>query len=96
MLATCAEDIHRLSQGLFARLRDQPEGLLAEFVRSAGRVLVPDHLLAQVWGPGYEGEVQMVRQAGHRLRRKIEPDPQNPRYIETRHGIGYVFAAPDR
>ena len=70
--------------------------LLAEFVRNAGRVLVPDHLLEAVWGPGYEGEVQLVRQVIHRLRRKIEPDPQNPRYIETRHGIGYFFATPDR
>jgi DNA-binding response OmpR family regulator len=65
--------------------------LLAELVKNAGRVLVPDHLLDRVWGPGYEGETHLVRQVVHRLRGKIEPDPRNPRYIETRHGIGYVF-----
>lgn len=69
--------------------------LLTELVKNAGRVLVPDYLLERVWGVGYEGEVRLVRQAIHRLRAKLEPDPQNPRYIETRPGIGYVFATPD-
>lgn len=70
--------------------------LLAELARNAGRVLVPDHLLERVWGPGYEGEVRLVRQVIHRLRNKIEPDPRNPRYVETRHGIGYVFSKAGR
>ncbi len=70
--------------------------LLAELAKNAGRVLVPDYLLERVWGPGYEGEVHLVRQVIHRLRSKIEPDPKNPRYVETRHGIGYVFSKPGR
>jgi DNA-binding response OmpR family regulator len=66
--------------------------LLCELVRQAGRVLVPDYLLEKVWGMGYEGENRLLWQAVHRLRRKIEPDPRNPQYIQTRPGLGYVFA----
>jgi len=68
--------------------------LLSELAKNAGRVLVPEHLLARVWGVGYEGETHLVWQAMHRLRRKVEPDPQNPQYIHTRPGIGYVFESP--
>ena len=66
--------------------------LLCELARAAGRVLVPEYLLEKVWGVGYEGETQLVWQAIHRLRRKIERDPQEPQYVHTRPGIGYVLA----
>jgi DNA-binding response OmpR family regulator len=66
-------------------------GLLCELARQPGRVLVPEYLLEQVWGTGYESDNQVLWQAVHRLRRKVETDPNNPRYIETRPGIGYVF-----
>jgi len=65
--------------------------LLSELVKQADRILVPDYLLEKVWGMGHEGEVQLLWQAIHRLRHKIEADPQNPRYIQTRPGIGYIF-----
>jgi len=69
--------------------------LLCELVKQAGRVLVPEYLLEKVWGMGYEGENRLLWQAVHRLRRKIEHDPRNPQYIQTRPGIGYVFAPPE-
>ncbi len=69
--------------------------LLCELVRNADRVLVPDYLLRRVWGTGYEGETHLLWQAVHRLRRKIEPDPKNPQYIQTRSGIGYMFVTPE-
>ena len=69
--------------------------LLAELARQAGRVLVPEVLLERVWGPGYEAEHRLLRQAVHRLRRKIEPDPSSPQYIQTRTGIGYVLVSPE-
>jgi len=69
--------------------------LLCELVRQAGRVLVPEFLLDKVWGLGYEGQNRLLWQAIHRLRQKIERDPRDPLYIQTRPGIGYVFALPD-
>jgi DNA-binding response OmpR family regulator len=69
--------------------------LLCELVKQAGRVLVPEYLLEKVWGIGYEGENHLLRLAVHRLRRKIERDPRNPQYVQTRSGIGYIFVPPD-
>jgi len=69
--------------------------LLFELVQGAGRVLVPSYLLENVWGIGYVGENRLLWQAVHRLRRKIERDPQQPDLIQTRPGIGYIFAPPD-
>jgi DNA-binding response OmpR family regulator len=69
--------------------------LLYELVQGAGRVLVPEYLLENVWGPGYLGENRLLWQAVHRLRRKIERDPQQPELIQTRPGIGYLFVSPD-
>jgi DNA-binding response OmpR family regulator len=68
--------------------------LLCELIRHTGRVLVPDYLLEQIWGVGYEGQNHLVRQAIHRLRQKIEPDPKKPRFIHTRPGSGYEFSSP--
>ena len=68
--------------------------LLSELAKQAGRVVVPEHLLAIGWGAGYEGEEQILRQAMYRLRRKIEPDPQNPQYLQTRPGLGYILILP--
>ncbi len=67
--------------------------LLVQLARHAGRVMVPEELLTAVWGPEYRDETQHVRLYVSRLRRKIEPDPEQPRYVLTKPGIGYLFAA---
>jgi DNA-binding response OmpR family regulator len=69
--------------------------LLCALAKQPGRVLVPDYLLEEVWGSGYEGEHRLLRQAVHRLRSKLEPDPSQPQYIQTRPGIGYLFGIPE-
>ncbi len=66
--------------------------LLIELVQNAGKVIVPNHLLDVVWGYQHETRPQLLWQAIHRLRQKIEPDPSNPTYIHTRQGIGYLFS----
>jgi DNA-binding response OmpR family regulator len=70
--------------------------LLRELVKSAGRVLVPDYLVERVWGGEPGPQNRLLRQAIHRLRHKIEANPQEPQYILTRRGIGYVFSPPDQ
>jgi len=65
--------------------------LLCELVKQPGRVLLTDYLTERVWGPGYEDGEKLIRQAVHRLRRKIEADPRRPEYIQTRPGLGYIF-----
>jgi len=69
--------------------------LLCELVMQPGRLLVPDYLMEKVWGPGCEGSDRLIRQAIHRLRRKIERDSRHPEYIQTRPGLGYVFTPPE-
>ena len=51
-----------------------------------------DRLLERVWGAAYSQEIEFVWVYIRRLRRKIEPDPANPRYILTVPGVGYRLA----
>ncbi len=80
---------------LEVRLTPTEFRLLREMVRQPGRVLVPDYLLERVWSEGYTGETRVLRLAIHRLRLKIEIDPQQPQYIQTRPGMGYIFVVPE-
>ena len=65
--------------------------LLAENV---GRVLTHRQILEKIWGAEYADDVDYVKLFIYRLRRKIEADPENPRYILSERGIGYRFANP--
>jgi len=58
-------------------------------------VLTHQWLLTQVWGPGYENDIQNLHVFISELRRKIEAQPAKPRYILTEPGIGYGFCAID-
>lgn len=69
--------------------------LLAELAQEADCVIMSEQLLETVWGIGYEGEEKILRQAIYRLRKKIEVDPKNPQYIQTKVGLGYMFVLPD-
>ena len=64
-------------------------------VRYAGRVVSPRRLLQEAWGPDYGDEGDYVRTYVTRLRRKLEPDPQNPRYILLERGLGYRLVESD-
>jgi DNA-binding response OmpR family regulator len=55
---------------------------------NAGHVLTSDAIITHVWGPE-GGDRDMLRQLVSRLRRKIEPDPAKPTYIENVPGFGY-------
>ena len=66
--------------------------VLAYLIQNAGRVITQDLLLEHVWGQEYIGESHMLQVNVNRLRRKIEPEPNHPRYILTKVGVGYQFA----
>ena len=55
----------------------------------AGKVLTHGMLLREVWGPDYGMEGHYLHVYIGRLRRKLEPDPTNPRYLITEPGAGY-------
>lgn len=65
--------------------------LLMYLVCQKGRIVPQKELLISVWGPEYEEEVGYLSVYVRYLRRKIEDDPANPKYIRTRWGIGYYF-----
>jgi DNA-binding response OmpR family regulator len=64
--------------------------LLEHLILANGHILPADALIDLVWGPG-GGDKAMLRQLVRRLRAKIDPDVENPRYIETVAGVGYGF-----
>jgi DNA-binding response OmpR family regulator len=65
--------------------------LLAAFVRRHGRVLTRAQLLDEVWGPGTHVTDRVVDNQVTNLRKKIEPDPERPRYLIALRGLGYRF-----
>ena len=67
--------------------------LLKVMVQYAGRVLTHQQLLREVRGVGYQTETHLLRVHVSNLRRKLEPDPANPRYIVTEPGVGYRLSA---
>jgi len=65
--------------------------LLQLFIRARGRVLSRERLLAGAWGPDTFASDRIVDNHIANLRKKIEPDPANPRYLRNLRGLGYRF-----
>ncbi len=66
-------------------------GLVRQLVTNPGRLLTQRWLLQQVWGPQYGSESAYLRVYLAALRRKLEPNPSQPRYFLTEPGMGYRF-----
>jgi two-component system KDP operon response regulator KdpE len=77
--------------GAPVRLTPTEWALLSVLVRAPGRLVGQRQLLQSVWGPAYERETNYLRVYLAQLRRKLEPDPSNPRYLHTEPGMGYRF-----
>lgn len=80
-----------LARGRVVRLTPKEFDLLTFFMRNAGKVLTHRKLLGAVWGGSYTEQPEYLRVFIGNLRKKIEPDPSNPRYILTEHWVGYRF-----
>jgi DNA-binding response OmpR family regulator len=70
--------------------------LLATMARQPGRVFSRAQLLSAVHGVAFESYERAIDAHVKNLRRKLEPDPHNPRYLLTVFGVGYRFADPRR
>lgn len=66
--------------------------LLAVLMAAPGRVFSRLNLLDRLQGSAYEGYERTIDYHVRNLRTKIEPDPSNPRYVQTVFGVGYRFA----
>lgn len=81
-------------QGKSVHLTPKEFELLRELVTNAGKPVSHRRLLQAVWGPDYGEETESLRVMVNQLRKKIEPDPSNPRFIRTEPWIGYRFVLP--
>jgi len=73
------------------RLTPSEFDLLAILMSAPGRVFSRPDLLESIQGNSFEGIARTIDQHVRNLRAKIEPDPTQPRYIETVFGVGYRF-----
>src|SRR4030043_226934 len=76
-------------QGREVQLTATEYDLLRLFVNHAGKVLTHNQILRQIWGTAYMEQPHLLRVNVSNLRRKIEPEPNRPRYILTELGVGY-------
>jgi DNA-binding response OmpR family regulator len=68
--------------------------LLQQLALNMGKVLSHAELLTSVWGPEYRDDRDYLWAYVRHLRRKLEPDPDHPRYILSEPGYGYVLDCP--
>jgi two-component system KDP operon response regulator KdpE len=68
--------------------------LLRVLALNKGKLMTHRMLLQDVWGPGYGSESNLLHVNVSQLRRKIEPDRANPRYLLTEPGVGYRLVDP--
>ena len=85
-----ASRIVRLNNEIL-KLTTTEYNLLSIFVRNEGRVLTHQYLLKEVWGNSYADQTQYLRVFVAQLRKKIEEDPNRPKFIITESGVGYRF-----
>ncbi len=86
LVSTSGQDVH---------LTPTEYDLLCELTRHAGKVLTHKDLLQRVWGPDYSAENTYLRTFIRHLRRKLEPDPAQPRFLLNELGVGYYVPLPD-
>jgi len=69
--------------------------LLATMAREPGRVFTRSQLLDAVHGVAFESYERAIDAHIKNIRRKLEPDPARPRYVQTVYGVGYRVAEPE-
>ena len=83
-------------RGRTVRLTPKEFELLRQLVINKDRTLTHRWLLQTVWGPDYGEETESLRVLVNQLRKKVEPNPNKPRYIVTEPWVGYRFESSER
>jgi DNA-binding response OmpR family regulator len=78
-------------RGVECNLTPKEFDILLFLMENPNRVFSKDDLFERVWGLDALGDGDTVVVHVRRLREKIEPEPQNPQYVETVWGAGYRF-----
>jgi DNA-binding response OmpR family regulator len=81
-----------LTGGRSVELTAKEFEILALLASSPGRIYGREQIMAQLWGGVFFGEARAADVHIQHIRQKIEPDPKNPRYVQTVRGAGYRFA----
>jgi len=81
-----------LTDGGDVRLTPTEWQIVEMLTRHRGRLVTGRQLLQEVWGPAYGTETNYLRVYMAQLRRKLEPNAAQPRYLLTEPGMGYRFA----
>ena len=88
--------LHRESRRVFIQekevnLTTKEFEVLELLLLNPGKVYGRDNLLKIIWGEDYPGDVRTVDVHIRRLREKIESNPSEPKYVQTKWGLGYFF-----
>jgi DNA-binding response OmpR family regulator len=86
---TCSKD------GETVELAAKEFDLLHYLMSNAGTVLRREEIMDEVWDPHWFGPTKTLDVHISWLRKKLEADPSDPRYITTIRGVGFRFAAPE-
>lgn len=89
-------DKHRVFvNGTDANLTQNEFRLVSLLGKYAGKVLTYDFIIKEIWGPNMENNNRILRVNMANIRRKLEKNPAQPRYIFTEIGVGYRMIDPD-
>jgi DNA-binding response OmpR family regulator len=80
-----------LPNGTTTKLSNLEARLAHLLLCNKGRILETDLIIERVWVEYDDGDYNLLKNLVYRLRQKLEPDPSQPRYIQTVAGIGYMF-----
>lgn len=79
--------------GTLIRLTNLEFRLLHLLMLNEGKVVDSGLIVERVWGRSNQGDSALLKNVMYRLRRKIEPEPAHPHYLQTLSGKGYLFQA---
>ena len=85
-----------LRDGRALRLGPKEFDLLAFLLEHPGQVFGKTQLLTQVWGPEFDGDPHTVESRMSKLRLAVEDNPNTPRHLHSRRGVGYYLTMEPR